>query len=112
MSRRRRDHWTFTLIYDLLARPIERRWLGDRHAGLLRDLAGEIFEIGAGADAAMPPYRKASRVVATEPDPASTRRYTISVRRPELNFLRLACSGRFVRPGEVRPAGQSALCRQ
>lgn len=74
MGRQQRGHRIFAAVYDVQTRPLERGWLGERRAGLLRDLEGEVLEIGAGTGASLPHYRSASRVVATEPDPAMRRR--------------------------------------
>ncbi|MQA84309.1 MAG: methyltransferase domain-containing protein [Streptosporangiales bacterium] len=74
MDRRERGHRVFAAIYDLQTRPLEKGWLGERRARLLRDLEGEVLEIGAGTGANLPHYRAASRVVVSEPDPAMRRR--------------------------------------
>lgn len=74
MEGQQRSHRIFAAFYDRQFRPLENRWLGQRRARLLGELEGEILEIGAGTGANLPHYRKASRVVAAEPDPAMRRR--------------------------------------
>lgn len=69
-----RSHRIFAALYDYQARPVEKRWLGARRAGLLGDLEGDVLEVGAGTGANVPYYRKASRVVLAEPDPAMRQR--------------------------------------
>lgn len=76
-----RGHRIFAAIYDWQTRPLEKRWLGERRAGLVGDLEGEVLEIGAGTGADLPHYRKASRVVASEPDPAMRRRLASQVEK-------------------------------
>jgi len=53
---------------------LEQAVLGERRAGLLADLTGEVLDVGAGTGANLPYLRGASRVVAAEPDPAMRRR--------------------------------------
>lgn len=74
MGGQQRTHPIFAALYDRQFRALERSWLGERRAGLLRDLKGDVLEIGAGTGANLPHYRQAARVVATEPDPAMRRR--------------------------------------
>lgn len=71
-----RGHPVFAAVYDRMNRPLERRLLGPRRVQLLAELSGEVLEIGAGTGASLPHYRRASRVVLTEPDPAMRRRLT------------------------------------
>ncbi len=61
-------------LYDLVARGAERGEMGDRRSALLGDLEGVILEIGAGTGANLRHYRRATRVVALEPDPRMARR--------------------------------------
>jgi ubiquinone/menaquinone biosynthesis C-methylase UbiE len=61
-------------VYDLLSRNQERGDLGALRRTLLSDLEGEVLEIGAGTGANLPHYRRASRVVALEPDPSMAKR--------------------------------------
>lgn len=74
MGGQQRTHPIFAALYDRQFRALERSWLGERRAGLLRDLKGDVLEVGAGTGANLPHYRQAARVVATEPDPAMRRR--------------------------------------
>lgn len=74
MEGQQRSHRVFAALYDHQFRPLEKRWLGERRARLLGRLEGEVLEIGAGTGANLPHYRKASRVVASEPDQAMRRR--------------------------------------
>ena len=55
-------------LYDLLGRKQERGQLGAMRRSLLAELEGDVVEIGAGTGANLPHYRRASRVVAVEPD--------------------------------------------
>jgi ubiquinone/menaquinone biosynthesis C-methylase UbiE len=55
-------------LYDLMAGRAERRGIGERRRTLLADLEGDVLEIGSGTGASLPYYRRATRVVALEPD--------------------------------------------
>jgi ubiquinone/menaquinone biosynthesis C-methylase UbiE len=55
-------------LYDLMAGRAERSGIADRRTNLLADLEGDVVEIGSGTGASLPHYRRASRVVAVEPD--------------------------------------------
>jgi Methyltransferase domain len=68
------EHRLFAALYDRMTGPLERAVLGERRAGLLADLTGEVLDVGAGTGANLPYIRSASRVVAAEPDPAMRRR--------------------------------------
>ena len=61
-------------LYDFMARRAETGGLGELRSTLLRDLEGDILEIGAGTGASLPHYGHASRVVALEPDPSMAKR--------------------------------------
>ncbi|MGH3327725.1 MAG: methyltransferase domain-containing protein [Streptomycetales bacterium] len=84
MTRATRGHWMFAALYDALSRCGERAWVGPVRAGLVRDLGGEVLEVGTGTGLNLPHYRAASRVVAAEPDPAMRRRL-----RPRLSEARV-----------------------
>jgi len=71
---RAREHRAFAALYDRMTGPLEQAVLGERRAGLLADLTGEVLDVGAGTGANLPYLRSASRVVAAEPDPAMRRR--------------------------------------
>jgi len=68
------EHRLFAALYDGLTGPLEQGMLGERRAGLLADLGGQVLDVGAGTGANLPHFRSACRVVATEPDPAMRRR--------------------------------------
>lgn len=61
-------------IYDILGRFGERGGLAARRASLVADLEGEVLDVGAGTGFNVPHYRRATRVVAVEPDPSMARR--------------------------------------
>src|SRR5262249_12989329 len=69
-----REHRAFAVLSDRMTGPLEQAVLGERRAGLLADLTGEVLDVGAGTGANLPYLRSASRVVAAEPDPAMRRR--------------------------------------
>ncbi|MGH3254282.1 MAG: class I SAM-dependent methyltransferase [Streptosporangiaceae bacterium] len=71
---RPREHQVFAALYDRMTGPLEQGVLGERRAGLLADLRGQVLDVGAGTGANLPHFRAASRVVAAEPDPAMRRR--------------------------------------
>ena len=71
---RPREHRVFAALYDRMTGPLEQGVLGERRAGLLADLTGEVLDVGAGTGANLPYFRSASRVVAAEPDPAMRQR--------------------------------------
>jgi ubiquinone/menaquinone biosynthesis C-methylase UbiE len=68
------QHRLFAALYDRMTGPLEQGVLGERRAGLLANLGGEVLDVGAGTGANLPHFRAASRVVAAEPDPAMRRR--------------------------------------
>ncbi len=70
----RRGHRVFAALYDRMNAPLEQAVLGERRAGLLADLRGEVLDVGAGTGPNLRYFRAASRVVAAEPDPAMRRR--------------------------------------
>ena len=76
---RPRTHWVFAAAYDPMTRSLERAVLGERRARLLADLAGQVLDVGAGTGANLPYLRRASRVVAAEPDAAMRRRLAARV---------------------------------
>lgn len=71
---RTRTHRVFAAAYDPMTRSLERAVLGERRARLLADLDGQVLDVGAGTGANLPYFRRASRVVAAEPDAAMRRR--------------------------------------
>ena len=76
---RTRTHRVFAAVYDPMTRSLERAWLGERRARLLADLDGQVLDVGAGTGANLPYLRRASRVVAAEPDVAMRRRLAVRV---------------------------------
>jgi ubiquinone/menaquinone biosynthesis C-methylase UbiE len=69
-----RTHWVFAAAYDPLTRPLERAVLAEHRARLLAGLDGQVLDVGAGTGANLPYLRRATRVVAAEPDTAMRRR--------------------------------------
>lgn len=69
-----RGHRVFAAVYDRMSQPLERKLLGPRRQELLAGLTGDVLEVGAGTGANLPHYRRAIRVVLTEPDPAMRKR--------------------------------------
>jgi ubiquinone/menaquinone biosynthesis C-methylase UbiE len=61
-------------LYDLMAGRAERAGIADLRTSLLADLEGDIVEIGSGTGASLPHYRRATRVVAVEPDESMAKR--------------------------------------
>ena len=68
------DHPLFAAVYDRLNGSLEREVLAPRRAELLRDLEGEVLEVGAGTGAGPRHFDRAARVVAVDPDRAMRRR--------------------------------------
>lgn len=69
-----KGHRWFAATYDLLLRGAERRVLSRLRPLVAGEATGRVLEIGAGTGANFPHYRRASEVVATEPDPYMLRR--------------------------------------
>jgi SAM-dependent methyltransferase len=69
-----REHRLFAAVYDPTMRSLEEVALAERRGRLLRDLTGDVLEVGAGTGANLRHYRRAARVVAVEPDRAMRRR--------------------------------------
>jgi len=62
--------WLMAAVYDRFMRVSEEACLGRWRAELLRDLSGEVLEIGAGTGSTLGLYPKAvTRLVMAEPDP-------------------------------------------
>lgn len=68
--RRRRElaKKLFASTYDPLLSGIERAGLRERRHALLRDLDGDVLEVGAGTGLNIPHYEHAARLVLLEPD--------------------------------------------
>lgn len=69
-----KSHRWFAAFYRRFNDFVEKRWLAKVRADMLADVTGDVLEIGAGTGANLPHYRRAERVVLTEPD-AAMRRY-------------------------------------
>lgn len=89
-------HRIFAALYDRMNGAAERGFVAPRRAALLGGLTGEVLDVGAGTGANLPHLRRASRVVAAEPDPAMRRRL-------------LARAGRAEAPIQVDDASAEAL---
>src|SRR5574341_2626750 len=64
-----KGHKWFAARYDRLLAFQEKKYLGAVREDLLKDVSGEVLEIGAGTGANFPYYRNDARITATEPDP-------------------------------------------
>ena len=61
--------WLMASVYDRFMRATERACLQDWRGELLRDLSGDVLEIGAGTGANLAHYPRAvARLVLTDPD--------------------------------------------
>ena len=67
--------WLMAAVYDRFMRVSEEACLAKWRAELLRDLAGEVLEVGAGTGSTLGLYPKAvTRLVMCEPDPHMRRK--------------------------------------
>jgi ubiquinone/menaquinone biosynthesis C-methylase UbiE len=64
-----KGHKWFAAIYDRMMAPEEKRFFGAIREEMLRDVDGEVLEIGAGTGVNFQYYRNGAHIVATEPDP-------------------------------------------
>jgi ubiquinone/menaquinone biosynthesis C-methylase UbiE len=64
-----KGHKWFAAIYDRMAAPEERKFMGAVRAELVGGAQGKVLEIGAGTGLNFPHYRDGVEVTATEPDP-------------------------------------------
>lgn len=62
-------HRLFAALYDRVSAPLERAVLGEHRSALLGGIDGLVLDVGAGTGANLPHFRRATRVVAAEPDP-------------------------------------------
>lgn len=67
-------HPWFARLYDPLLAPWERLGLRRRRAEVVADAEGLVLEVGAGTGLNLPHYRRARRLIATDPDPEMLRR--------------------------------------
>src|SRR5579883_1884484 len=73
-AKQQQGHPIFAAAYEWQSRRTDRRGLGERRAGLLGDLTGDVLEIGAGNGLNLAYYGRIAKVVAVEPDPHMIRR--------------------------------------
>lgn len=64
-----KGHRWFAAIYDKMLASEEKRFLGAVREEMLRDVTGDVLEIGAGTGANFKYYQPGARVTAIEPDP-------------------------------------------
>jgi ubiquinone/menaquinone biosynthesis C-methylase UbiE len=64
-----KGHKWFAVIYDRMLASEEKRFLGAVREEMLRDVTGEVLEIGAGTGANFKYYPASAKVTAIEPDP-------------------------------------------
>lgn len=71
-----RVHRLLASFYDAVMTPVEAAFLASRRVGLLANLIGQVIDIGAGTGVNLPYFRRATKVVAAEPDQVMRRRLT------------------------------------
>jgi len=64
-----KGHRWFASVYDKMLASQEKAYLGALREEMLKDVSGDVLEIGAGTGANFQYYRDDAKVVATEPDP-------------------------------------------
>ena len=64
-----KGHKWFAAIYDRMMASEEKKFFGAIREEMLKDVTGEVLEIGAGTGANFQYYRNGAHVTATEPDP-------------------------------------------
>jgi ubiquinone/menaquinone biosynthesis C-methylase UbiE len=64
-----KGHKWFAAIYDKMLASEEKKYLGAIREDMLKDVSGDVLEVGAGTGANFQYYRKGAHVVAIEPDP-------------------------------------------
>ena len=64
-----KGHKWFAAIYDKMLASQEKKFLGAIRQDMLKDVKGDVLEIGAGTGANFQYYPAGTHVVATEPDP-------------------------------------------
>ena len=93
---RKDGHPIFAALYDPLVVFMERGWMGERRARLLKAARGTVLEIGGGTGANLSYYGDVDRVTIVEPDPFMRKRLG-----PKSRAARV--------PVEVSAAGAQAL---
>lgn len=69
-----KGHKWFAAIYDKMLASEEKKFLGAIRAEMLKDVRGNVLEIGAGTGVNFQYYQPGAHVTATEPDPYMLRR--------------------------------------
>lgn len=64
-----KGHKWFAAIYDKMLASAEKKFLGAIRKEMLKDVSGDVLEVGAGTGANFQYYRNGAHVVAIEPDP-------------------------------------------
>lgn len=64
-----KGHKWFAAVYDKLLAAEEKKFLGAVREAMLKDVTGDVLEIGAGTGANFQYYRDGAHVIAIEPDP-------------------------------------------
>ncbi len=64
-----KGHKWFAAVYDKMLASQEKKFLGATRAEMLKDVTGEVLEIGAGTGANFQYYQAGAHVTAIEPDP-------------------------------------------
>jgi ubiquinone/menaquinone biosynthesis C-methylase UbiE len=64
-----KGHKWFAAIYDKMLASEEKKFLGGIREEMLKDITGDVLEIGAGTGANFQYYRPGAHVTAIEPDP-------------------------------------------
>lgn len=64
-----KGHKWFAAIYDRMLASEEKKFLGAIRAEMLKDVTGDVLEIGAGTGINFQYYQTGAHVTATEPDP-------------------------------------------
>lgn len=64
----------FAKLYDRISAPLERRGMAEQRAQLLRGLAGDVLEVGAGTGANLAHYPAGVTLTLTEPLPQMVQR--------------------------------------
>lgn len=71
----------YAAVYDAMTERLDRKGGKDHRERLVADAGGEVLEVGAGTGRNLVHYRRATRVVAVEPDPDMRARAAEAARR-------------------------------